>query len=146
MAGLGRIYQRNSVWWVGYYFRGKEQRESTHSTKEPDAVTLLKKRLGQMGRGQLTVNEERITFVEMADAFVKDYETKKRKPKSLRSANRSVYHLKKKFKLHRAVDIDAIQITEYVSERQAAGACSIWTAYRSVTLGNRGATHAMRLS
>jgi integrase len=124
MAGLGRIYQRNSVWWIGYYFRGKEQRETTHSTNKDDAVKLLKKRLGQMGRGRLTVNEERVTFLDMTDAFVKDYETKKRKPKSLRSANRSVRHLKRKFKLHRAVDIDTTQITEYVSERQAAGAAN----------------------
>ena len=124
MAGLGRIYQRNSVWWIGYYFRGKEQRETTHSKNHDDAVRLLKKRLGQMGRGRLTVNEERITFVDMADAFTKDYETKKRKPKSLRSARMAVKHLKTKFKLHRAVDIDTTQITDYVSERQAAGAAN----------------------
>ena len=53
MRGLGRIFKRADIYWIAYFHRCKEYRESSQSTKESDARRLLKKRLGEIGRGRL---------------------------------------------------------------------------------------------
>jgi integrase len=122
MAGLGHTYQRGNVWWVSYYFRGKEQRESSHSRNENDAIKLLKKRLGEIGRGRVMLNEEKISFVDMAKDFERDYEINGKR--SLRSAKRAVRHLTKFFKLYRAPDVTTDKIRAYVSIRQTEKAAN----------------------
>ena len=39
---MGMTYQRGAVWWVKYYRNGRPMRESSGSTKESDAIQLLK--------------------------------------------------------------------------------------------------------
>ena len=56
MRGFGRIFKRGDVWWLAYCHRGKEVRESSHSTKEADAKRLLKKRSGRERRHARDVN------------------------------------------------------------------------------------------
>ena len=51
--GLGNIYQRGRIWWIVYRDRGAKIRESSKSTKPQAAKDLLKKRLGEIGRGVL---------------------------------------------------------------------------------------------
>src|SRR2546425_11904093 len=69
--GLGRIYQRGQVWWIQYSFRGKKHRESSESEKESVAIKLLKKRLGEMGRGRLVGSaEEKLTVEQLADNLI----------------------------------------------------------------------------
>ena len=53
MRGFGRVFERGSVWWIEYYHRGKEYRESSESDRESQAKKLLKKRLGEIGTGRL---------------------------------------------------------------------------------------------
>ncbi len=53
MRGMGRVFKRGSVYWVAYYHRGKEYRESTHCENENQARRLLKRRLGVTSRGHL---------------------------------------------------------------------------------------------
>src|SRR5207302_4108852 len=53
MRGLGRVFKRGEVCWIAYSWRGTEHRESAQSTRESDARRLLKKRLGEIGRGRL---------------------------------------------------------------------------------------------
>ena len=59
MKGLGRIYKpkvkrkdgtlyESPVWWIAFYHRGKELRESSHEESETKAKKLLKKRLGEI--------------------------------------------------------------------------------------------------
>jgi integrase len=122
MKGMGRVFRRGRISWISYYFRGKEKRESSHSAKENDAIKLLKKRLGEIGRGRLMVNEEKVTFSEMAADFERDYEINKKR--SLRSARRSVSHLNGFFKHHRAPDITTDQVRAYISKRQSEGAAN----------------------
>ncbi len=43
---MGMTYQRGAVWWVKYYRNGRPIRESSHSSKESDAINLLKLREG----------------------------------------------------------------------------------------------------
>ena len=52
MRGMGRIFKRGSVYWIAYYHRGKEHRESSHSESENEARRLLKKRIGEVGTGR----------------------------------------------------------------------------------------------
>jgi integrase len=105
------------VWWVGYYYRGNENRESSGSRKEADARKLLKKRLGEIGRGRLIgPAEEKVDFEALAADFIRDYETNQKK--SLRSAKLSVSHLREFFGLSRAVDITTDRVRAYTAQRQ----------------------------
>ena len=122
--GLGRIFQRGSVYWIAYYYRGKEYRESTEATGskgETLARKLLKKRLGEMGRGRLIgPSEERVTFEDMAADLERDYAmTGKRSAKTLAS---KLKHLRAGFALTRAVDITTDRVRVYITERQQDGA------------------------
>jgi hypothetical protein len=73
MRGLGRTFRRGSVWWISYYHRGKEYRESSQSESESQARKLLKKRLGEIGNGKLVGPiEEKVTFEQLADDLIKD--------------------------------------------------------------------------
>jgi len=121
MNGLGRIFQRGPVFWVAYYHRGKEYRESSHSESEAQAKRLLKKRLGEIGRGRLIGPvEEKVTFEEMAQDFLKDYEINGMR--SFSAARLSVRHLRAFFGLDRALDITTDRVRGYISYRQDEGA------------------------
>ena len=45
---MGMTYKRGAVWWVKYYRNGRPIRESSQSSKESDAITLLKLREGDI--------------------------------------------------------------------------------------------------
>jgi integrase len=117
LRGMGRTYQRGRLWWIAYYYHGEELREPTGSERESDANKLLKKRLGEIGRGRLIgPTEEKVTFEDMAADIVRDYEINAKK--SLRSAQLSVRHLRDFFALDRALDITTDKIRAYTQERQ----------------------------
>jgi len=121
MRGMGRVFQRGPVLWIGYYHRGREIRESSHSESEAQARKLLKKRLGEIGRGRLIGPvEEKVTFEEMAQDFLRDYETNGKR--SIRSAKLSITHLGGFFGLDRALDIRTDRVRAYISHRQEEGA------------------------
>ena len=121
MKGMGRVFRRGPVYWVAYYHRGKEFRESSGSESEAKARNLLKKRIGEIGRGRLIGPvEEKVTFEEMSQDFLTDYQINGKR--SLRSAKLSVSHLEGFFGLDRALDITTDRIRAYVSYRQGEGA------------------------
>ena len=121
MRGIGRIYQRGSTWWIAYSHRGHEYRESSGSDSEAQAKRLLKKRLGEIGRGRLIGPvEEKVTFDGMAQDIQRDYETNGKR--SLRSVTLSITHLQGFFGLDRALDITTDKIRAYISHRQSEGA------------------------
>ena len=75
MRGMGRIFKRGSVYWVAYYHRGEEHRESSRSENENKARKLLKKRIGETSRGQLIgPTEEKLMFDDLAKFLLTDYE------------------------------------------------------------------------
>lgn len=124
MRGMGRIFKRGSVYWIAYNHRGQEHRESSQSENESVARKLLKKRIGEVATGKfIGPNEERlISFEDMADGLVTDYEINKLR--SLRSVKLSVKHLKRTFALDRAVDITTDRIKKYIASRQQEGAAN----------------------
>jgi hypothetical protein len=121
MRGMGRIYPRGSVWWIEYYFNGRQMRESSNSERESDAKRLLKRRLGETGKGKLIgPTAEKVTFEDLANDLITDYQINKKR--SLRSADLSVRHLRKFFGMDRALQITADRIRLYIASRQEEGA------------------------
>lgn len=124
MNGMGRIFQRGPVYWIAYYHRGIEHRESTKATGkkgETKAGKLLKKRLGEIGSGHfIGPQEEKVTFEQMATDLVNDYKVNgKRSAKTLGCVLR---HLRTGFAVTRAVDITTDRIRAYALQRQEDGA------------------------
>jgi hypothetical protein len=117
MRGLGRIFKRGSVWWVAYYHRGEEIRESSNSDREVQAKRLLRKRLGEIGSGKLIgPTEERVTFDELAADLVRDYTVNKRK--AVKTIGYPIKHLRHTFGRYRAVDLTTDRINAHIEERQ----------------------------
>ena len=123
MRGMGRIFKRGSVYWIAYYHRGKEHRESSHSESEKEARRLLKKRIGEVGTGRFTgPREERFTFEDLAKALLTDYEINGGDRSD--SARLSISHLREFFGLERAIDITTDRVKAYAANRQQEGAAN----------------------
>lgn len=124
MKGMGRIFKRGEVYWIAYSHRGREYRESTRATGskgETLAGKLLKKRLGEIGRGRLIgPQEEKVTFEDMAKDLERDYAINAKR--SVKTLACKINHLRESFALMRAVDITTDRIRAHVVTRQEAGA------------------------
>jgi hypothetical protein len=90
--GTGDVYQPRyrdkrtgklqiaAVWWVRWAYRGKILRQSSHSTNRADAVRLLKRKLGEAGRGRVYSPEvERTTLDDLCQMLCNDYRTNQRR-------------------------------------------------------------------
>jgi integrase len=113
---MGRTLRRGSVWWVAYYFNGKEIRESSKSQREADAKRLLKKRLKEIhGSRFVGPQEEKLTVDGLLDALVTHLETR-----GAKTVNRLKSHLKplrEWFALTRAVNVTTADVERYIAER-----------------------------
>jgi integrase len=115
MRGLGRIFKRGSVYWIAYYHRGKEYRESSESESETQARKLLKRRLGEMHSGAFIPNEDRLTFNEVVEGLKDDYRVNERR--SLKTVEFYIPHLRGFFGFDRAVDITPDRVKAYQVKR-----------------------------
>jgi integrase len=123
IRGMGRIFRRGAIYWIAYYHRGKEYRESSHSESEKEARQLLKKRIGEVGTGRFTgIREERVTFEDLAKGLLIDYQVNRRR--SLRSARLSISHLRRFFGIELAIDITTDRVKAYARNRQQEGAAN----------------------
>jgi len=70
MRGQGRLFRRknSSSWWISYYHRGEEIRESAKTASEQKAGRLLRERLRTAGRPDFIDPRaaERLTFTDIA--------------------------------------------------------------------------------
>jgi integrase len=120
---MGRVFKRGPVYWIAYYHRGREYRESSGSDKESAAKNLLKRRVGEAAQGRLRgARQDRLTFDDLAQALLTDYQINGRR--SQRSALLSISHLRKFFGFDRAVDITTDRIKAYSANRQEANAAN----------------------
>ncbi len=88
LRGMGRIFKRGPVYWIAYSYRGREYRETSRSTRERDAVRLLKRRLGEIGHGRLVGPiEERLTVEEVLRDLEVDYRIRGRRSVVTLTAN-----------------------------------------------------------
>src|SRR5215813_239967 len=123
VRGLGTVYRRGGIWWIRYWYRSHDYRESSHSESEAIARRLLEKRLGEIGRGRLMgPSEERVTFDDLANALVTEYQINAKR--SVRSVQLSIVHLERSLGPLRAVDITTDRIKAHVLERQKEGAAN----------------------
>ncbi len=123
MRGMGRVFKRkNSAhWWIEYWHRGRQYRESSGSTREVGARRLLKKRLGEtQGNRFVGPEEERVLLSELLDALEVDYRNNGRR--SLDTLRYHLAHLKRAFPFDRAVDVIEDRIERYKAARLADSA------------------------
>ncbi|HEV3350673.1 MAG TPA: site-specific integrase [Methylomirabilota bacterium] len=115
--------RESAVWWVRYNYRGKLHRECSGSTNRTDAVRLLKRRLGEIGRGQVIGPDvSRTTFEDLTAMLLNDYKANGRK--SLDRATHAVNRLQERLAGVRACDITADRVTAYVAARLGEGAAN----------------------
>ncbi|MFQ5917359.1 MAG: tyrosine-type recombinase/integrase [Candidatus Binatia bacterium] len=125
--GVGRVFKRkmriangqmveDPKWWVAYYHRGKEYRESSGSTSEEKARRKLKKRLQDIGNRRFVPNEDRLTFDDMVKDLENEYRVNNKR--SLSTIQNHVRHLRGFFGMDRAVDIGPDRILAYQLHRQ----------------------------
>jgi integrase len=105
MRGFGRVYlptyrdkktrevKISSVYWMQWSVGGKTYRESTQTSRHPDAIDKLKNKLAEIGRGHVVGPEQkRLTMHTLAQQYLGDYEV--RGLRSLDTAQGRVAHLK----------------------------------------------------
>jgi len=75
--GSGSIYKRGKTWWLKYYVNGKPVYESAKTKDRAEGRRVLAKRLGELAEGRYVGHSaERVTFDELADDLVRDYQQK----------------------------------------------------------------------
>lgn len=127
MRGMGRIFKRkNSAhWWISYYVRGREIRESSGSPDQQVAKRLLKQRRKEIGADQLGLKpfvgpaQERIRVDELLQDLVTDY--KIRGLKSLPELHGHLKAVRAAFGDRRAMDVTTPRIRQVVAQWQAEG-------------------------
>lgn len=115
--GTGRTYQRGKRWWIEYWFRGRQFRESGGDT-EPGAKKLLKKRLKEIAGDRFVgLQEERLTIDQLCDSLITHLETKG--SKSVRSYKSHLKPVREFFSLMRAVDLTTSAVEKFTLARLA---------------------------
>jgi integrase len=121
--GMGSWYLRGRIWYIKYYRNGRPFRECAGSTKEADAIELLKTRQGEIATGTFAgLGYKRITFDDLSRELLTDYKINNKK--SLWRTKLSIAHLKGFFGGHKACAIDTPLIRQYAKHRQTEGAKS----------------------
>ncbi len=119
---MGMLYRRGRIWWIKYYRNGKAFRESSKSENVSEAKRLLRKREGEIGAGEfLGPKTERVSFEELAEDFLNEYQTNNRKS-FIWVKRRIGLHLTPFFAGLRAVNITTDRVRAYVAKRQQEGA------------------------
>ena len=97
-------------------------RESAHTDDEGEAWKILQQRAGKARDSKVDFDPraERVTFDDLAAAFVRDY--KVNGLRSVEQAERNVRRLRTYFGGRRALDIDTDQVESYKDQRLEAGA------------------------
>lgn len=127
--GLGLVYQPTYVdkrtgeqktaatWWIQYYVRGKRFRESSGSQNRPDAMKLLKHRIGEAAQGRVIAPlAEKTTFAELERMLLDDYQANGRR--SLKRIKIALGHLRVFFGDALAIDITGDRVSRYVAYRK----------------------------
>jgi integrase len=117
--GSGRIFRRKGTnnWWMAYYLRGEEYRESAETSDEKKALTNLRYRIKEVGADQLGIKkfvgpaQQRITVNQLLDALQVDYELR---GKSNRQFLSSLKPLRERFGTMRAMELSSEMIDAFV--------------------------------
>jgi integrase len=120
MHGDGRIYQRGTTWWVEYWHRGQQVRESSKSPDRRVAQRLLQTRRRTAGTAQfIAPKTAQLPFHELPALYLTDQRVNRRR--SLDHAERYARNLLAAFGGDRALDVTADSIEAYRDQRLADG-------------------------
>jgi integrase len=121
------VFKQGRIWWVKFAAHGKTIRESSGTTVKADAITLLNRRLGELGRGKrFSADADKLTVGTMFQTLVNDYRIKgnRTRPK--------LKHLCRAFDVietdgvysggWKALEVTTARIRAYEAERLADGA------------------------
>jgi integrase len=124
--GQGRVYQPNDpktpgrklqTWWIDYSVGGTRYRESSKSQRKADAVTLLKRRLGEHAIGRFAGPEvQRLTFEDLETGLLDAYQLAGRR--SIGRARIAFNNLRECFGGMKATAITARALAAYAAERR----------------------------
>lgn len=118
--GEGSVCLRGRTYWIRYWRRGKEFRESSHSTNETDAVKLLDRRLKEIwadrhGLQAFAPKAEKIYVDELINELEKAY--KLDAGRGLPQFKSHLKPIKEAFGDMRAVDVTAKRVDDYIDRR-----------------------------
>src|SRR5207245_7584908 len=121
--GEGRIWRRGRIYWIQFYGGTEQIRESSHSPNRDVAERLLRQRIAEADAGLLLPpRASRVSYEELRDALLVDYQTNHRK--WLRTGRNGrlyiigVSHLDNHFFGSRAVTITTDRIRAFIKKRQ----------------------------
>ncbi len=124
MRGDGRVYKRGATYWVCYYLRGEQFRESTDTFDEQQALKFLRTKMKEIHADEIgarkftTPKASRLTIHELLEALKADFELRGK------LSRQNASHLKRAdddFGNYLAVALTSEKIDGYKKERLAKG-------------------------
>ena len=106
------------TFWIAYYVRGQQIRESSKSTRYSDAEALLRKRLAEIEVGTYAAQAKRVTVSMLLDSLLLDYEVNE---KSISWAYYVDGHLRPFLGHMLASRVETAHLQKYVIERRRDG-------------------------
>ena len=118
MRGEGRIYQRGNRWWIEYWRRGRQYRETAGDTPS-EAKRKLKKRWEEIhGDRFVGPEQERITVSDLADSLITHLKLKG--AKAVKSYEFHLMPVRGDLGGIRAVDLTPSRVERFAQDRLAA--------------------------
>ena len=119
MKGLGRVFKRGSIWWIGYFRNGHEIRESTETDNETAARKFLQRRLEERNKPTFVgPSEKKLTLDDLEAAIKADYVRHNRR--SLETVQYCLKPVREYFEYDTLLEIGA-GIEEYQDHRLKQG-------------------------
>jgi len=118
--GEGSIYLRGGTWWIRYWRRGHQHRESSHSPDREQALKLLNRRMKEIwaekqGLQAFVPKAEKVYVDELADELEKQY--KLGGGRGLTQFRAHLKPIREAFGEMRAVDVTAKRVDDYIDRR-----------------------------
>jgi hypothetical protein len=123
--GLGEIKLRGTIWWLLRDYRhGRRVCESSRSTEQGVAATLLKRRIKELGSGvHVTPSKAKLKVEDGLKAVSTDYLINKRRSRG-HVDRRITKHLAPFFSGRRLAAVSKGDVISYTAERLEAGAAN----------------------
>jgi integrase len=124
--GQGRIFRRkdSANYWIAYYLRGKEFRESAGTSDEKTATRFLKHRIKEVGCDQLGIRKfvepasQRVTVNELLDALKARFTVNGKNHNRFRS---NLQPIAEWFGNCRATELTSTEIDNFITHAQQHG-------------------------
>lgn len=119
MRGDGRVYQRGNRWWIEYWIRGKQHRESASKTEAAARRKLRERHREIHGDRFVGPREERLTVEELIDNLTTHLKTKG--ARSVPSFKSHLRPVRERFGHMRAVDLATATIERFMQDQLDSG-------------------------